>query len=231
MENKEIEEIEEIEEISERDIIENKISSKKLKNKAQELSQKIGKGNRKNNALKKIIKDDNTSIAKIDTKRISEMNTIEIQGETFYAEEIIRTSPYYNYYKEKVFRRKHLIFLFFYDFCHRNKSRTAELLGISRQNFYNWEEENKDFKRIMREKSELYLVDRAEEVLLDHLEDNNFKAAEFVLKTKGGYTEKKEIDTKTEISVVGFSFKPMEKPAEVKAIAYNDEEDIIDVEE
>jgi len=211
------------------EVIESQVEKKRFGRKAKEASSSIKDDHYKKTGNIKVIKDDKVSVATIDSKRVAEMSEIEIQGEIFYAKDIILQSPYYNYYKEKILRKKHLIFLFFFDFCNRNKSRTAELLGISRQNFYNWEKENKDFKNLMRDKADIALIDRAEEVLRDHLEDNSFKAAEFVLKTKGGYNEKKEVENKTEVSVVGFAFKPMEAPKDPKE-AEAIEHDVLDAE-
>lgn len=77
-----------------------------------------------------------------------------------------------------------------------NITMACDSAGISRQTFYNWKEDDANFKEIVENIDE-YLVDFAEHSLFKQIREGNTPATIFYLKTKGrtrGYIEKQEID-------------------------------------
>lgn len=79
-----------------------------------------------------------------------------------------------------------------------NITKSCEALGISRQTYYNWLEDEV-FKSEIDNIGE-YVLDFAEHSLFKQIKENNTTATIFYLKTKGkhrGYVEKQEIDHTT----------------------------------
>jgi hypothetical protein len=79
-----------------------------------------------------------------------------------------------------------------------NISNACETIGISRQTFYNWQEEDAEFKAEIEaiEPNEL-LMDLVESKLVEKIKEGDTTVLIFVSKTKGkkrGYVEKKELD-------------------------------------
>lgn len=76
-----------------------------------------------------------------------------------------------------------------------NITKACEALGISRQTYYNWLEDE-EFKSEVANIDE-YVIDFAEHSLFKQIQENNTTATIFYLKTKGkhrGYVEKQEHD-------------------------------------
>lgn len=76
-----------------------------------------------------------------------------------------------------------------------NITKACEALGISRQTYYNWLEDEV-FKSEIDNIGE-YVLDFAEHSLFKQIQENNTTATIFYLKTKGkhrGYVEKQEHD-------------------------------------
>ncbi len=94
-----------------------------------------------------------------------------------------------------------------------NISKACESAGISRRTFYNWKDEDPDFRDELDGINE-YILDRVENSLLDLIEGGNVTATIFYLKTKGkhrGYIEKQELDhhgLSTTIINLGSGIKP-----------------------
>jgi hypothetical protein len=79
-----------------------------------------------------------------------------------------------------------------------NISNACETIDISRQTFYNWQEEDAEFKAEIEaiEPNEL-LMDLVESKLVEKIKEGDTTVLIFVSKTKGkerGYVEKKELD-------------------------------------
>lgn len=79
-----------------------------------------------------------------------------------------------------------------------NISNACETIDISRQTFYNWQEEDAEFKAEIEaiEPDEL-LMDLVESKLVEKIKEGDTTVLIFVSKTKGkkrGYVEKKELD-------------------------------------
>ena len=76
-----------------------------------------------------------------------------------------------------------------------NVSLTCEELGISRQTFYRWKDESKEFKKAVKDVEE-GLIDFVESKLMKNIKEGKETSMIFFLKTKGkdrGYIEKTEI--------------------------------------
>jgi hypothetical protein len=79
-----------------------------------------------------------------------------------------------------------------------NISNACETIDISRQTFYNWQEEDAEFKAEIEaiEPDEL-LMDLVDSKLVEKIKEGDTTVLIFVSKTKGkkrGYVEKKELD-------------------------------------
>jgi hypothetical protein len=79
-----------------------------------------------------------------------------------------------------------------------NISNACETIDISRQTFYNWQEEDAEFKAEIEaiEPNEL-LMDLVESKIVEKIKEGDTTVLIFVSKTKGkkrGYVEKKELD-------------------------------------
>lgn len=77
-----------------------------------------------------------------------------------------------------------------------NISETCKSIGISRQCFYNWKNDDDEFAEQVHEIQES-MIDFAESKLLENIKDNKETSIIFFLKTKGksrGYTERQEIE-------------------------------------
>ena len=79
-----------------------------------------------------------------------------------------------------------------------NVSVTCEAANIGRRTFYYWRENDKDFDAACKEIEDA-LVDFAESMLMEKINDKDLTAIIFYLKTKGkdrGYVERSEQDIK-----------------------------------
>ena len=91
----------------------------------------------------------------------------------------------------------------------------CKIVGISRQTFYSYLKEDKDFAKAVKEIDNVVL-DFAESQLHKQIKDNNTSSTIFYLKTKGknrGYVERQEITGKEgePIQITGFTYvKPDE---------------------
>lgn len=91
--------------------------------------------------------------------------------------------------------REQLQFIELYLPMKLNVTEICEHIGISRQCYYKWLNENETFKTFMDDYRQ-YLQDKSEEVLLQALEGGDVKVAMFVLKTLGkkrGYGDSVDI--------------------------------------
>ena len=87
-----------------------------------------------------------------------------------------------------------------------NISDACKAMNMSRQTFYDWKEQDDDFKEDVENVKE-GLLDLAESKLLENINNNENVAIIFYLKTKGkqrGYIEKQEIEVVKPISEVLF---------------------------
>lgn len=88
-----------------------------------------------------------------------------------------------------------------YDF---NITNACQVIGISRQTFYNWLDKVDDFSRLLDEGRE-QAIDMVESALMKQIEQGDTRAIIFFLKTKGknrGYSEKTEIDLSHDLEPV-----------------------------
>ena len=87
-----------------------------------------------------------------------------------------------------------------------NISDACKAMNMSRQTFYDWKEQDDDFKEDVENVKE-GLLDLAESKLLENINNNENVAIIFYLKTKGkqrGYIEKQEVEVVKPISEVLF---------------------------
>ena len=87
-----------------------------------------------------------------------------------------------------------------------NISDACKAMNMSRQTFYDWKEQDDDFKEDVENVKE-GLLDLAESKLLENVNNNENIAIIFYLKTKGkqrGYIEKQEVEVVRPISEVLF---------------------------
>jgi|TARA_R110000772_G_scaffold67961_1_gene150529 hypothetical protein len=77
-----------------------------------------------------------------------------------------------------------------------NIGATCRAIGISRQTFYNWKNDDQDFaEKIFNAQEDL--LDNAESKLQEHINNDDKICTMFFLKTKGksrGYSERQEIE-------------------------------------
>ena len=88
-------------------------------------------------------------------------------------------------------------------------TNACKLVKITRQTFYNYYNEDKEFKQAVDQMNEVCL-DYAETQLYKLIQEGNPAAIIFYMKTKGktrGYIEKQEIDHSGDIPQVIFSAK------------------------
>ena len=79
-----------------------------------------------------------------------------------------------------------------------NVTKACEQMKISRQAYYNWLNDDYEFRENINNIDE-FILDRVEQALLQQIENGNITGIIFYLKTKGkkrGYVEKLEFDTK-----------------------------------
>ena len=82
-----------------------------------------------------------------------------------------------------------------------NITKACEAVPINRQTYYNWMENDPEFKQEVENIDE-YVIDFAENSLFKQIQEGNTAATIFYLKTKGkkrGYVEKQEIDSRVEV--------------------------------
>jgi len=94
-------------------------------------------------------------------------------------------------------QKKREEFLEAYESKANNVSLACKSVGISRQTFYNWLQEDEDFKSKVQDIDEA-MLDFAETALYKQIKDSNTTALIFYLKTKGkkrGYVERQEVQT------------------------------------
>lgn len=90
-----------------------------------------------------------------------------------------------------MFTEKQIDFLQLYIPMKFNITMVCKKLGITRATYNNWCKHNEDFKKAVEEMRE-FIVDYAESVLIQALDNGDVKAAQFILKTVGkhrGYVE------------------------------------------
>ena len=103
--------------------------------------------------------------------------------------------------EEKIAREtqeKKLQVLKIYEKKGANVSATCSAANIGRRTFYYWRENDKDFDAACKDVEEA-LVDFAESMLIEKINDKDLTAVIFYLKTKGkdrGYVERNEQDIK-----------------------------------
>ena len=86
-------------------------------------------------------------------------------------------------------------------------SNTCKAINIGRQTYYNWIEDDNDFKEQCENVSES-LLDNAEDKLQKLINDNNITAIIFFLKTKGrkrGYSESTQLELVRPIGDINFN--------------------------
>lgn len=84
-----------------------------------------------------------------------------------------------------------------------NISQACQIVKMSRQVYYNWKKEDKEFAEALNSvEPEEVFIDFAENALTQRIQKGDTTAIIFALKTKGkkrGYVEKQEINQKTTI--------------------------------
>lgn len=83
-----------------------------------------------------------------------------------------------------------------------NVTKACEQMKISRQAYYNWLNDDYEFRENINNIDE-FILDRVEQALLQQIENGNITGIIFYLKTKGkkrGYVEKVEIDQSLKLS-------------------------------
>ncbi len=91
--------------------------------------------------------------------------------------------------------KKKAAFLEAYESKANNVSLACKAVGIVRQTYYNWLQEDEQFKNSVQEMDEA-MLDFAETALFKQIKDGNTISLIFFLKTKGkkrGYVERQEI--------------------------------------
>lgn len=105
-----------------------------------------------------------------------------------------------------------------------NVTQTCKQVDISRQTFYNWLENDEDFrKEIESIEPEEIFVDFAENALVKRIDEGDTTAIIFSLKTKGknrGYVEKQQLEHLGKIDTGS-----KEVAEALRAIIENDDED------
>ena len=106
-----------------------------------------------------------------------------------------------------------------------NVSKTCKQLDITRQCFYSWIDLDSVFEqRINNIKASM--IDKAEENILNAIDEGNLKASMFLLTTLGknrGYSTKQIIEASNKKEIV-FSFNDVDEPKQLN------DPDVIDIE-